>query len=204
MNILIIDAQNDFHEGGNLGVKGAKADSKRIGAFLKKNKNDINKFFLSLDTHTKNHIGHPGYWEILGSDQSPIDEYTTFSLKNNEIIGIYRDKVRTFEPKNKKLLKWTKEYIKRLPSYGKGVPLIWPLHCIENTNGHKIFPSLKKILDTYDKSNVEYHIKGQNEATEMYSIFKAEIPTVSVTKLNSSKFYSNTNLANNTNLSNSS
>lgn len=200
MNILIIDAQNDFHEGGNLGVKGAKADSKRIGTFLKKNKNDINTIFISLDTHTKNHIGFPGFWEIIDNDQSRIDEYTTFYVDHDIILGKYQNKIRQFEPKNKKLLKWTKEYIKELPSYGKGNALIWPYHCIEKTYGHKLYEPLKTIIDAYDKNNVEYHIKGQNEATEMYSIFKAEIPTVNVTKLNKDKYYSKINI----NISNSS
>jgi nicotinamidase-related amidase len=108
---------------------------------------------------------------------------------------------KIFEPKNKELLEWTKKYISNLPQYGKGVPLIWPTHCIETHTGkndthkgHNVFEPLKTQLDII-KDKVEYHIKGQNETTEMYSIFQAEIPVETVineeiTEQNKNKYYS--------------
>ena len=61
MNILIIDPQVDFHEGGKLAVQGATDDSIRVSSFIQKQKDKLNKVFVSLDTHTHCHIGHAGY-----------------------------------------------------------------------------------------------------------------------------------------------
>lgn len=51
-------------------------------------------------------------------------------------------------------------------------PIIWKTHCIEDSDGHKIYKDLQSALDKHQ--NVRYHLKGQNELTEMYSIFSAE------------------------------
>jgi nicotinamidase-related amidase len=210
-NVLIIDPQVDFHEGGKLAVPGATGDSNRIIEFIKNKKENINKIFVSLDTHTNNHIGHPGYWKVVNIEGNETDlgyeipPYTIFSLdKQGKIIGTFNGETKIFEPKNKELLEWTKTYITELPGHGKGVPLIWPTHCIEthtgenNTHtGHNVFEPLKQQLDIINitKDKVEYHIKGQNETTEMYSIFKAEIPVETViketiTEQNKAKYYS--------------
>ena len=54
---------------------------------------------------------------------------------------------------------------------------IWRTHCIEKTEGHKVANELKKAIDEFKKledKKVIYHIKGQNNLSEMYSIFSAE------------------------------
>ena len=195
-NLLIIDPQKDFHEGGNLAVSGATADSTKISEFVKSSDKNINKIFVSLDTHTNSHIGHPGYWNVLKEDSSVdetavIEPFTIFSIDGDKIIGSSNGVTRTFTPKKPELVEWTKKYIQELPSHGKGVPLIWPTHCLEDQDGHKVCDVLKTALDALDQSKVEYHIKGQNEASEMYSIFKAEIPVdEEITKDNYTKYYS--------------
>jgi nicotinamidase/pyrazinamidase len=174
-NMLLVDEQIDFHEGGGLPVPGATADSERISNLLSSYHDMLNLKVLTLDTHTLGHIGFPGYWKSIDDGSEPVS-WTVFSYdqQSDTIKGSMGDIVKTYEPKNTSLLSWTKDYVKNVASYGKGPALIWPLHCLEGTNGHRVVPQLKTVLDTLP--DVEYRIKGQNELTEMYSVFKAEIP----------------------------
>jgi nicotinamidase-related amidase len=185
INLLIIDPQNDFHEGGSLPVAGATNDSKRIADFIQKltKAAKLNRVFVSLDTHTGTHIGHAGFWESE-SDQSEPGAFTAFSVdNNNQIVGSdskvykptrYADEFNNDDNYNQRV-ELVKQYIKKLIAAKKFTPVIWPTHCIEGDKGHKVNEVLKKQLDNIS-NKVEYHIKGQNEWAEMYSIFKAEYP----------------------------
>jgi nicotinamidase-related amidase len=56
---------------------------------------------------------------------------------------------------------------------------IWNKHCIEDAPGHKIAKELQEKLSEFSNipdKIVRYHIKGQNNLAEMYSIFSAESP----------------------------
>lgn len=194
VNMLIIDPQVDFHEGGNLAIQGATADSTRIARFITEtalfnSTYNINKIFVTLDTHTIRHIGHPAYWKRTDGTHDPLPEFTTFDVKDDKIkaklngVEVEVD----VEPVEPGLFEWTKSYIELInqdytkatknKQTSKGRPLIWPIHCLETSDGHAVHRSLKPTLlldQIYSK--VEYHIKGQCEATEMYSIFKAEVP----------------------------
>jgi nicotinamidase-related amidase len=191
-NLLIIDPQNDFMEGGNLGVTGAREDMKRIISLINKDPN-IKQIFVSLDTHTPDHIGHQGFWdkykkpaEVEGApvpEEEPVKNYTTFKVINENgknIITDLDDKF-TYLPKKKEYTEYAIEYIRSFQNQNessetfKGKPLIWPTHCLEGSEGHHIFEPLEKILRT--KFNTEYYIKGQNELVEMYSIFQGEFST---------------------------
>jgi nicotinamidase-related amidase len=203
-NLLIIDPQVDFHEGGNLPVEGAKADSERIIKLLEAKKDDITQIFVSLDTHTSYHIGHPGFWKyadatdnksLLDTDiklqlpvQLDIDEHNNIhivnvdSTKNIRLMPFfYKETIENFvdnEIYDKNytiLLNYTKWYIKQFK--GKEFkPMIWPEHCIENSFGHGIYQKLANALNLINSLIIiEYHVKGQNCLTEMYSIMTAEV-----------------------------
>jgi nicotinamidase-related amidase len=180
INVLIIDPQVDFHEGGGLAVEGADDDSSLIAQFLLDNTQNINKVFVSLDTHTPNHIGHPGYWKVVNEDgtvapdQTAPKDYTVFSHYSDTAIKGSDGKFYAPKRAGEDILKWTINYVKNIATYGKGPALIWPTHCIETTEGHRVTPLLRDALKLLG-NKVEYHIKGQNELSEMYSIFKAEI-----------------------------
>jgi nicotinamidase/pyrazinamidase len=187
LNMLIIDPQKDFHEGGNLAVAGATQDSNVISSFIKTHNDKLNKVFVSLDTHTHYHIGHAGYWKLATeSSEGPFDEaffspFTIFFTKDDRKIYVNKDGVTQVEvePRIDGLNDWTFQYVSALHSEDnkKGYPLIWPEHCIEKTDGHSVQMELKNTLDTIT-DKVEYHIKGQNEVAEMYSIFQAEKPVL--------------------------
>lgn len=172
-NILIMDTQIDFLEGGALAIEGATNDAYRLIDLLTSYPDMFNLKVSTLDTHTPNHIGHPGYWKSIETNDYEPEAWTVFSYDANTDT-IKGSDGKTYEPKDTSLLQWTKDYVKNIESYGKGAPLIWPVHCLEGTYGHNLFPPLKELLDTMP--NVEYFIKAQNNLSEMYSIFMSEIP----------------------------
>jgi nicotinamidase-related amidase len=176
-NVLIIDPQVDFHEGGNLAVSGADADNKRISEMLFQsfNNSKINSVFVSLDTHTDNHIGHQGYWKIVGRSGEKLPFFSIFYVRDSKIYTKINDEEVEVEPVHADRKLWTIKYVENVASFGKGPALIWPTHCIEDSEGHKVKEPLRTVLRN-NGSLVKYHVKGQNELAEMYSIFKAEIP----------------------------
>ncbi len=46
---------------------------------------------------------------------------------------------------------------------------IWPVHCVRDSSGFKVFPQLQEVLSGL--SNVEYCRKGTDSGVEQYSIF---------------------------------
>ena len=61
--LVIIDPQNDFHDGGSLAVPGADDDTKRTAAFLEKHADRIDTVLVTLDSHQTRHIANPSFWE---------------------------------------------------------------------------------------------------------------------------------------------
>jgi nicotinamidase-related amidase len=190
INLLIIDPQNDFidlpYEGNSIGrlpVVNSKKDIPRISEIINIYNSRISKIFVSLDTHTIFHIGHR-FWRELnddGSDGGIAPPGTTFSVINGKIKGsnnkIYVANVKPEDraAMNKYAITYLNKVISEGAKDGRNLPCTWAVHCIQGTNGWKINPDLQKVLDKY-ADKVEYHIKGQNQLAEMYSIMKAEIP----------------------------
>lgn len=154
--LLIIDPQNDFHEGGTLAVPNAVEDAKKIAKLIESRKFD--EIHVSLDTHTDKHIGHSGFYK---PSYEPFKEFKTNTdnlVPSDEELP--EDYLRKYNDKHME---------KRNLNFN-----LWPLHCIEKTDGHKIHPIINDAL-TVKENIVKYHIKGQNELTEMYSIFSATV-----------------------------
>jgi nicotinamidase/pyrazinamidase len=196
--LLIIDPQNDFHEGGNLAVigtsnlgiggEGGIKDSEKIIDLI--NKRRPAAVYVSLDTHTPTHIGHQQFWQPegnpAGEGPGPGSNFIVVDHDGTEKVAVsvqgqnvFYEPRSTGNPETDEELKvWVIKYVKTLTSGAKFSPCIWPNHCLESSDGHKVYPQLKTALDKLKDEGVtvEYHIKGQNEATEMYSIFKAELP----------------------------
>jgi nicotinamidase-related amidase len=224
INLLLIDPQIDFNDVNEeeykpkLTVPGSNEDHKRLVQFIQSNKNKINKVFVSQDTHTPNHIGHYGFWEQLqitnGKEEyiplAPETSFTQVTIIGNDIKG---NGTLTLRPRQNcgsqkqyaKLQEYVKEYIKMFDNekHKNKVVMIWPAHCLEDTKGQEVVPMLKTVLDTLEGENrVTYHVKGQNNLTEMYSIFGAEVEnleqgtpksmTVSIDELKNYKYVGGT------------
>jgi nicotinamidase-related amidase len=206
--VLIIDPQNDFSdannikrgEPGSLAVTGASSDYSKIINFIKNN--PIDEVHVSLDTHNERHIGHPAFWDRISADgqQTPADDtdgLTILSIDSENIITgfhIIRKTTTQYVPRIYEqksyaaLCKYVYNYLNFYSSpenKHNQLAWIWPNHCIEGTNGHRIAQELHSFLKKWELSRegnvVKYHIKGQNNLAEMYSIFSAEKP-VSITE----------------------
>ncbi len=164
--LLGIDLQNDFTlPSGNLFVKGADQDVKRIVDFIKCNRQKINYVALTLDSHQPIHIAHQIYWKDKNGDQPPLFSVITVNeVKSGRWIPQYNAELALI-------------YLERLEEKGE-VCTIWPMHCILGTGGWTINDELTTSLCAWaidGSKSYELFYKGYSQSTEHYSIFKAAV-----------------------------
>ena len=191
---------------GSLVVPGSSKDYERIIDLIKKEK--FHDIHVSLDTHTECHIGHPDFWEVKLTENSEWEAatdansgLTILSISAENVISGFNIITKTtseFRPRcydeesYPALCQYVNEYLRfySRDEDGKCKPenkkeqfaWIWFNHCLENTEGHKVAVELQAALDSFAAQHgkeVFYHIKGQNNLAEMYSIFSAERPVPS-------------------------
>jgi nicotinamidase-related amidase len=71
------------------------------------------------------------------------------------------------------------KYTAALEERQRFVLTIWPEHCIQYSEGQKVYPILATALEQWSKHNhkeVLYIEKGLHPLTEMYSALQAEVP----------------------------
>lgn len=182
ISLVIIDPQNDFHPPhGALAVPGAVEDSEHIIGFLEKHAMSIDRVVVTLDTHHKMHIAHAGFW-VGRSGQKPAP-FTI--IESADIMA------GTWRAKQPEMEHWSIEYAQKLEAQGRFKICIWPDHCLMGTPGHAVYPPLAAALNAWAQKrtrSVTWVLKGQNNRTEMYSAFKAEVelPDDPSTELNTS------------------
>lgn len=166
--LLIIDPQNDFHEGGSLAVAGATDDSTRIANLIKVCGSEIDEIMVTLDSHHACHISHGVYWKNSAGEPAPdFTEITLQSVKDG-----------TWSPardEDKEHVEW---YLEQLEGTGRFKHIIWPQHCLIGTPGHAVVPVLNEALQEWSVAKhktIKFLAKGMNVKTEMYSPFKAEV-----------------------------
>jgi nicotinamidase-related amidase len=171
IDLLIIDPQKSFCDPtGELYVKGAEDDMKRLAAFISANKDKIRNILVSLDSHHYIHIAHPVWWH--DKDGNSPKPYTL--IQHTDVSGD-NPAWKTREPI---FARQSIEYVQRLEEAGKTL-CIWPPHCLIGSVGHAIQQDLFLALTDWEQTNfniVDKIVKGSNMYTEQYSIFKAEIP----------------------------
>lgn len=175
--VVIIDAQNDFHEGGTLAVPGAREDTKRTIEFLYKWTHKITSVMLSLDTHTIAQIFHPIFW---------IDDQ-----------GNHPDPYKIVEPEDVAAGKYKPvfninasiDYLEGLRSKNKKELCIWPEHCLQGTRGWLPEEQLMNMIYFFSVARASrpiFYLKGQDANSEMYGIFEKEYSKDGVTMNQSS------------------
>lgn len=168
--LLIIDPQNDFHEGGSLAVTGANADTERIAEMIetKQGMEQISQINVTLDSHQVIDISHNAWWvDAEGKHPGP---FTLIELKD-----VQSGKWKASKPERQQR---SLEYVETLEKMGKFKVCIWPNHCIIGSFGHCIKDRLNKAMHLWVKKNLDtinYQYKGSNIFTEMYSCLKAEM-----------------------------
>ena len=167
--LLIIDPQNDFTDpAGSLFVPGADQDMLRLSNFIKKESENIEEIFVTLDSHREVDIAHPVYWKNENGEHP--QPFTVISIED-----LRSGKWQATKPEWQQR---SEEYVKSLDENGKYHLTIWPPHCIVGSWGQAVFPELSDQLRQWEKDNfkgVTYINKGMNVWTEHYSAVKAEV-----------------------------
>ena len=172
--LIGIDIQNDFMEGGTLGVAGAKEDVKRLNKFIYNNLYKITDMIVSLDTHSPFQIFHQCWWKDSKGNNPDV-----FTVIKYEDAANGKWHAVNYE-------KESIEYLKKLKELSKKELVIWPYHCIEGTIGAALEESFSKMMNFFSiirDSKVKTVIKGKNPLSEMYGIFKPEWDRESVVNL---------------------
>lgn len=169
--LLGIDIQNDFMEGGALGVPGSIKDVQNLLHFTYENIEKITDIIVSLDTHQPMQIFHPSWWvNELGENPSPLT-----------IISYEDVKQGKWKPVTN--IEESLDYVMNLEKIGKKQLCIWPYHCIEGTFGCSLesqFSNLVYFHSVARSTNPSIVVKGLSSNTEMYGIFKPEYSSDSI------------------------
>jgi nicotinamidase/pyrazinamidase len=198
VTFLIIDPQNDFHEGGSLAVAGATADSQRTAQLMNAHLRDITKIVITLDSHHRNHVAHAVSWVHRPSADTVSDIHTwthpaPFTIISAQDVtdGVWQasdpSRQRAFQKYATDLEAGGKLWEERcftfaltlLFTVGRFQVCIWPEHCLIGTTGHAVTPSINAAAQAWcgeTHRSVDYVWKGQNLNTEMYSAMAAEVP----------------------------
>lgn len=164
--LLVIDQQNSFIEGGDLGVPGSVQDTARLGKFLYENLHKITQVALTKDVHTPLQIFHPCWWvDRNGRYPVPVETVITVeSVMNGEWTPV-------FSPAR------SLAYLHELKSGGKRELRIWPYHCLEGTNGVEFESQFMNLVYFHTVSRRSTPVileKGQDPLSEMYGAFYRE------------------------------
>lgn len=170
-HLLLIDPQNDFCDihGASLPVAGADADLTRVAALLRDQAAAIDALTVTLDTHRRLDIAHPGFWQKAdGGSVAPFTQITAAQLRD----GAYR-------PRNATALPRVQAYLDALEARGRYTLMVWPVHCELGSWGHNVHGALQQALVAWQlecQRHAHFVLKGMNPWTEHYSALQAEVP----------------------------
>jgi nicotinamidase-related amidase len=169
ISMLIIDPQMDFHSGGSLFIQGADENCTKIAEFIKTCGKNIDNIIVTIDAHVDGHIAQSSVWE----DENGMEPDAFTVISHADVLSGH------WKPKNPNLKDQYALYTKRLEEKGRFQLTIWPDHCMEGTSGRNVVPVLEDALSKWEaltRRTVIRVLKGENRHTEMYSVFRAEVP----------------------------
>lgn len=170
-SLLIIDPQNDFCDipGAALPVAGADADMRRLAALITARATAIERIVVTLDSHQRLDIAHPGFWQRAdGGAVAPFTPITALQLRAGE-----------FRPRDAAALPRAQAYLDELEARGRYTLMVWPVHCEIGSWGHNVHAAVHGALAAWQEArqrNAEFVLKGLNPWTEHYSALQAEVP----------------------------
>lgn len=163
--LLAVDMQNDFMEGGALGVKGALADSRRLSRFLYDNAENIETVAVTLDTHEPLQIFHSCWWhDPEGREPEPFTVITAQDLDAGRWLP-------ACEPEA------SRTYLLWLAEKGHSPLCIWPYHCLGGTVGCALEPGFANMVFYHSvarRSPVLRTVKGTLRTSEFYGAIRPE------------------------------
>ena len=166
LHLLLIDAQNDFCDlpaGASgtpaLPVPGADADLRRVAELLRRAADRIDALTLTLDTHHRRDIAHPGFWwaHAPGQEVAPFTPITAAQVRAGQ-----------FQPRDPAALSRVLAYLDALEAQGRyetfgyagffGLPIA--LHRMGDTRRTRLLPVL--LAPQHDV--IETVVPGQEQA----------------------------------------
>lgn len=166
--LIGIDVQQDFMDGGALGVLGAHGDVERMTRFIYNNMDKISNIAVSIDTHTPHQIFHPCWWiDENGNNPAPYTSITLADLDSGKWRAV-------INPRS------SRDYVEHLEKDGKKTLVVWSYHCIQGTTGCALenqFANMIYFHSVAKKSVVQRLVKGQDPLSEMYGVIKPEYDT---------------------------
>lgn len=183
--LLIIDPQNDFCDlpedwlvadpssgariAPALPVPGAHADMLRLAALIAQGGSAIDQMVLTLDSHHRLDIAHPGFWST--DDGGAVSPFTTITAAQVR-AGHYR-------PRDPAAMPRSLAYLDALESAGRHRHMVWPVHCEIGSWGHAVHAAVRAAYNRWEEQHLRTVIKvskGSNPWTEHYSALQAEVP----------------------------
>ncbi|NMM77341.1 cysteine hydrolase [Acidovorax sp. SRB_24] len=185
IQLLAIDPQNDFCDlpadwpptdpatgtrmAPALPVAGAHADMLRLARFIAAQGAAIDAITLTLDSHQRHDIAHPGFWQgEAGGAVAPFTPITAAEVR----AGAYA-------PRDAAALPRTLDYLDALERQGRYTLMVWPVHCEIGSWGHGVHASVLAACGDWQlqRQRAVHHVfKGMNPWTEHYSALQAEVP----------------------------
>lgn len=185
IELLIIDPQNDFCDlpaawqgtdpvsgarlAPSLPVPGAHADLQRLAKFIAAQGHAIDAITVTLDSHQRYDIGHPGFWQTQdGGAVTPFTQITAAQLQAG-----------AFRPRDKTALPRAHGYLQTLEQQGRYTHMVWPVHCEIGSWGHAVHAQVQAACAAWQMERqraASAVFKGMNPWTENYSALQAEVP----------------------------
>ncbi|WP_298212812.1 cysteine hydrolase [Acidovorax sp.] len=179
IQLLVIDPQNDFCDlpaayrpagsAPSLPVAGAHADMQRLAAFIRAQGMALDAITITLDSHQRFDIAHPGFWQTgAGADVAPFTPITAAQVRAGDYL-----------PRNPPALARTLQYLDALETQGRYTLMVWPVHCEIGSWGHGVHADVLAACGAWQLQRqraVRNVFKGTNPWTEHYSAIEAEVP----------------------------
>ncbi|HLO94666.1 MAG TPA: cysteine hydrolase [Burkholderiaceae bacterium] len=184
--LLLIDPQNDFCDlppdwlpqvpalgtpaRPALPVAGAHADLLRAAALVDRLGARLQGITVTLDSHHRIDIAHPGFWLEAASRAAPAP-FTP--------ITAAQVRAGAFRPREAGALPRVLDYLDALEATGRYTLMVWPVHCQMGSWGQAVHAGLQAALDRWADAqgrSVQVVSKGENPWTEHYSALQAEVP----------------------------
>ena len=184
--LLLVDVQNTFclpdfelFVGGRSG-RGAVDDNLRLCEFIYRNLGVITKIITTMDTHQAMQIFHSIYLVDEHGEHPPA--FTQISAEDIE-KGRWKVDPEVARALNSDLpgdQQYLLHYARSLQASGKYDLSIWPYHSMLGGIGHALVSAVEEAIFFHTiarYSQADFRIKGNNPATEHYSVLGPEVTT---------------------------
>ncbi|MFC7206404.1 cysteine hydrolase [Comamonas endophytica] len=140
----------------------------RLARWLRQQGAHIDAITVTLDSHQRFDIGHPGFWiDADGGEVLPFTNITAAQVRAARYL-----------PREAGSLPRVLGYLDALERLGRYTHMVWPVHCELGSWGHGIHADLLAACGAWQLERqraVRHVLKGMNPFTEHYSALKAEV-----------------------------